>query len=336
MPSKKPLRLGIIGCGKIGARHAEAIRESSHAHLVSVCDTDLSRATAVAAGVGAQAYANFEKMLAEVPLDAVTVATPDLLHVKPALAALRRGLHVFCEKPMASSAAEAARLVRTARGSGRQLGVNYLRRYAFGYQKAKQLLKAGRLGHVSNAAFHICDGIPAAVASQPHALLTSLLSHHLDLLRFLCGEIVSVQAQFHGPSPHRPHNISLGLHFASGAVGSITAGWRAGQRRTVEYLRLAGTKGVLTVDDVQHAVTVWHASPDETECFQPDYFAGGNRFYDSLTAHVAAFMAALSAGKPAPVTAVDGWVGLRLIEAAIRSNATGRRIEVSATNQSQL
>lgn len=332
MRRKKPLRMGVIGCGMIGALHANAIRDSINANLVAVCDTDRQRAETIVMGSEAQAFTSFEKMLADAPLDAVTIATPDHLHVKPALAALRCGLHVFCEKPLAGTTADAGRLVRAARGSGVQLGVNYLRRFAFGYQKAKQLLKAGRIGRVNNAAFHICDGVPAKVAMQPHALLTSLLSHHLDLMRLLCGEIVSVQAVFRGPSRNRPHDVSMGMQFASGAVGSITAGWRAGQRRTVEHLRLAGTKGVVVVDDVQHAVTLWHASPDGAESFQPDYFAGGNRFYDSLTAHVEAFIAALSAGKPVPVTAADGWVGLRLIEAAIKSNATGRRIKLETTN----
>jgi predicted dehydrogenase len=321
--------MGVIGCGAIGALHANAIRGSNHAALMAVCDLDRARATAAAMGSGAQVYTNFEKMLADAPLDAVTIATPDLLHVGPVLAALRRGLHVFCEKPLAATAAEAARLIRAARENRVQLGVNYMRRFAFGYQKAMQLLKAGRIGCVKHAAFHICDGIPAKVASQPHALLTSLLSHHFDLLRFLCGEIVSVQAMFRGPSRNRPHDVSLGMQFASGAVGSITAGWRAGQTRTVEHLRLAGPKGVVTVDDVQHSVTLWHASPDDAQCFRPDYFAGGNRFYDSLAVHVRAFIAALAGGKPVPVSAEDGWAGLRLIEAAIQSNLTGVRAKLS-------
>ncbi len=323
------LRMGVIGCGAMGSLHAHAIRSSNHATLVAVCDTDLAKAEAFGIGLQTQAFASFERMLAAAPLDAVTVATPDRLHLQPVLAAIRRGLHVFCEKPLARTAAEAAQLVRAARAGGVQLGVDYNRRFAFGYQKAKQLLDAGRLGNVNQAAFHICDGVPLSVATQPHALLTSLLSHHIDLLRFLCGEIVAVQALFRGPSRNRPQDVSLTLQFASGAVGSITAGWREGQARTVEHLRLAGTQGVVIVDDVQHAVTLWHATPDDAQRFQPDYFAGGNRFYDSVTAHVAAFIAALSAGKTVPVTAEDGWAGLRLIEAAIESNRTGRRTKLS-------
>lgn len=329
MRRKTPLRIGVIGCGAIGALHANAIRESDHAMLMAVCDTDLEKAIALGVGAKAQAFSSFEKMMVDLPLDAVTVATPDRLHVKPVLAALRRGLHVFCEKPLADTTEEAARLARAAQAGGVQLGVDYNRRFTFGYQKAKQLLDAGHIGSVSHAAFHVCDGVPAKVATQPHALLTSLLSHHFDLLRFLCGEIVSVQALFQGPSHNRPHDASLVVQFVSGAVGNITAGWRAGQARTVEHLRLAGTKGVVIVDDVQHAVTLWHATPDDAQHFQPDYFAGGNRFYDSVTAHVAAFIAALSAGKPVPVTAEDGWAGLRLIEAAIESNRTGRRSKLS-------
>jgi predicted dehydrogenase len=102
------------------------------------------------------------------------------------------------------------------------------------------------------------------------------------------------------------------------------------------FLRLAGAKGVVTVDDVQHSVTFWQTTPDDAQCFQPNYFAGGNRFYDSLTAHLEAFIAALAAGRRAPVTAKDGWTGLRLIEAAIESDSTGRRVKISPTRESNL
>jgi len=333
MGKVRQLRVGVIGCGAIGSIHAKAIRDSRQASLSAVCDPELPRARKAAAGCAARIFGDYQIMLRETPLDIVTVATPDAVHVKPTLSALSRGLHVFCEKPLAGTVAEALRLIRAARTQGVQLGVNYNRRFAFGYQKAKQLLNEGHIGRVRHAAFHISDGMPLRVAGEPHALLTSLLSHHFDLLRFLCGEIVSVQAVFRGQAQDKPHDVCLAMRLASQAVASITAGWRSGQGRTVEHFRVAGSKGVMTVDDVQRSVTLWQMSPDSMERFQPDSFGSGNRFHDSITAHLQAFLAAIAAGKRVPITAEDGLAGLRLIGATIAANRGCHRVNIPSANQ---
>src|SRR5262245_21521183 len=99
-PGPRPLRMGVIGCGPIGQLHARAIAGSSEAMLAAVCDIDPRRAQSAAESFGAAPYDRVAKMLGHDSLDAVTIATPDHLHLEPALLAIAAGCYVFCEKPL--------------------------------------------------------------------------------------------------------------------------------------------------------------------------------------------------------------------------------------------
>ncbi len=143
MNESSPIRAAVIGCGAIGRLHAEAIQHSCHARLTCVCDADRDVAAGLAMATGAKAFASFDDMLRSEPLDVVTVATPDHLHAAPVLAAIAHGVHVFCEKPLAQTAAEAADIARAAAERGVQVGVDYNRRFGFGYRKARNCATPG-------------------------------------------------------------------------------------------------------------------------------------------------------------------------------------------------
>ena len=136
------VRVAVIGCGFVGKIHAQAIRQCPHAELVAVCDVDAGRAHTLAQAMQTRAVGSLSELFDVVDLDVVTIATPDDQHVFPTKEALQRGLHVFCEKPLASSSSEAQLLSELARKFGVQLGVDYNRRFGFGYQMAKELVSA--------------------------------------------------------------------------------------------------------------------------------------------------------------------------------------------------
>ena len=328
MADKKALRVAVIGCGPIGRLHAQAVVGSESADLVGVCDTDEQKVARVGSLFNVRAYRSYEEMFSAERLDVVTIATPDHLHVAPTMAAIQRGLHVFCEKPLAASLSEAESMTHAAAEFGVSLGVDYNRRFGFGYCQARKLLDVDPNKAVRQAVLQVCDGLPAAVAEQPYALLTSLASHHLDLLRWFGGEVQRVQANLRGPAPDRPHHVTILLESTRGALSCLQASWRAGQTRTTEHLRLIADNQVICVEDVQQEVTVWHESPDSSRHYLPNVFAEGNRFYDTVLTHVSAFLNAMAKGHEAPVSGQDGCATLRLIEAAIESHHTGRRIDI--------
>jgi predicted dehydrogenase len=326
-----PLRVAVIGCGPIGVRHARAVFTSREAMLVAACDPIRERALTVCAGTAARAYADLEALLAAETLDAVTVATPDALHVEPVLKALEAGCHVFCEKPLALSLAEARTMAQAAAQRNRQLAVDYNRRFGFGYAKGHALLTAGEIGTVTNGVLRVSDGVPpSAVGNGPYAMLYLLLTHHIDLLRWFCGEIVSVQALCANAAPEGYfREVALTFAFAGGAVGTLAGGWRPGQSRTIESAEFGGTGGILFVDDVQKSVRRCGLDLDALAEFRPSPFgAAGTAFYDSLTAHLHGFLACLRAGEAVPVSGEEGVRGLEIVEAAILAHETRTRVSV--------
>ncbi len=326
------LRVAVIGCGPIGNLHAEAISKSPHARLVAVCDVDDRRVRSTAERFSVPAFADFNQMIDGEKLDVVSIATPDHLHVEPALAAARAGCHLFCEKPLAGNVAEAQVLVEAASASGVQLAVDYNRRFAFGYRTARQLLDEGAIGAPQYCQIRVIDPTPSrTVVRHKHVMFTTLLTHHFDLARFYFGEIDSLYAEAgEDGNDNLMRSVTLTLKFASGAVGAITAAYRSRQTRTSEWLELGGSLGTIVVEDVTRRVTAWQGDPAEQESFEPDWLRGEGDFYHSLGEHLRAFLTNLADGRQPPVTGHDGLVGMRLAAAAIQSLASGRPIEVES------
>ena len=264
-------------------------------------------------------------------LDAVTIATPDHLHVDVALSAIAAGCHVFCEKPLAASLSEAAQMVRAAGERGVFLGVDYNRRFAFGYRTARQLFDEGRIGKLDYCVLRVSDRTPRAqVARNPQVIFTTLLTHHLDLLRYFGGEVRLLHALAGDePAPALLRSVILSLKFASGAIGTIAAGYRDGQTRTVEWMELGGPAGAIAVEDITRRVTLTSNDPDRAQAFRPNHFIGGDAFYDSLVEHVQAFIEHVARGVQPPVSGNDGLMGMKLAAAAVESLARDTAIEVS-------
>lgn len=326
------MRVAVIGCGFIGRRHAEAIRRSPHAELVATCDVDIARAEAIA-GSGVRAYSDYASLLEIEKPDVVAIATPDHLHVEPTLLALRAGCHVFCEKPLAMTLEEARTMAETADAQGKSLAVDYNRRFSFGYGKAHELVLEGRIGAPTHAIFRVTDGVPPFVKGRgAYAFLFSMLTHHIDLLRWFCGEVVSVYALQSRPDEEGKFlDAVLSFEFASGAIGSIVGGWREGQTRTIEALEVGGTRGAILIEDVQKRVRLHGLSPDSVEEFQSDYFWGvQTEFYHSLDSHVIDFLERIHAGEAPLVSGWDGVRGLEIVAAAIESHRSGSRVAVFA------
>jgi len=145
------IRMGLIGAGTMGALYARAFSQSSAAELVAVCDLDPGRAEALGRRHGVERlYADCQEMLRAEELDAVAVATPDFHHREPAVACLRAGVDVLCEKPLATTMADCHAIREAVRETGRRLMVNFGNRHKRQVCKLKEQLDAGALGPVEN------------------------------------------------------------------------------------------------------------------------------------------------------------------------------------------
>jgi predicted dehydrogenase len=139
---------GLIGCGDIARKRvAPALRDLENCELVSVSRADAARAESFAAEFGARRWhADWRELLSDPEVEAVYVATPVHLHAEQAVAAAEAGKHVLCEKPMALTAAECARMNAAAGASGVRLGVAYYRRFYPAVARVGEILRSGEIG----------------------------------------------------------------------------------------------------------------------------------------------------------------------------------------------
>jgi predicted dehydrogenase len=153
-------RLGFLGTGWIGRHRLEAVAASGLAEIAAIADPLPTNAEAARAlAPGAKLLDSLDAML-ETPLDGIVIATPSALHAEQSVAALGRGLAVFCQKPLGRSAEETARVVETARAADRLLGVDLSYRHVEAARRIRELVVGGELGEVfaADLVFHNAYG----------------------------------------------------------------------------------------------------------------------------------------------------------------------------------
>ncbi len=272
--SATPMRLVIAGIGLVGKRHAEAIEHLKHVALVAIVDpSEDGRSYANARGISW--YKTLTEMFAVQDPDGVLLATPTLLHVEQGLECIANGCPVLVEKPLATSANAAKSLVEAAEKSNVPLLVGHHRRHNPLIQRAREAIKEGKIGQIRavhvNCWFykpdHYFDIAPWRKRKGAGPISVNLV-HDVDLVRHLCGEIVSVQAQA-TPSIRGFENEDVAaavLQFENGAIGTITvsdtvvAPW-SWEMTSGEYpvypttpescYQIGGTHGSLSVPDLK-------------------------------------------------------------------------------------
>ena len=140
-------RIGFLGVGWIGRNRLEALAQSNVAKIVAVSDSNPDVAAAAAERAQVPIAHSFDELLDQ-DLDGVVIATPSALHARQAIDALERGVAVFCQKPLARTAAEARQVVDQARAADRLLAVDLSYRWVEGVRRIRELIDRGELGRI--------------------------------------------------------------------------------------------------------------------------------------------------------------------------------------------
>ena len=183
--------IGIIGAGGFAKSHIEAIkRMPDQARVVAVARHDPSIPFPEAEAIGAR-MESVESLIAATDIDVISLCVPNNLHRSFAEAAMRAGKHVFCEKPMALTVAEADAMIETAKETGMVLMVGHLTRHMPIYTKAAEILESGRLGEprsISVSRFHCHAGhswrMDPVIGG---GVVFDLLIHDIDLVNWYIG-----------------------------------------------------------------------------------------------------------------------------------------------------
>lgn len=189
------LRVGVIGTGMMGASHIRTLATAvPAAQVVSVYDMDTARAEAVAAEVGGSAAASPEALIAEV--DAFVIASPDPTHADLAIAGIEAGKYVMCEKPLASAAEDARRVVDAEVSAGRRfVQVGFNRRFDPGFASLKGSITDGSLGSI-RVLHGIHRNASNTTSTDDATLVTGSMIHEFDTFRWLLdAEITAIRVE---------------------------------------------------------------------------------------------------------------------------------------------
>lgn len=216
------VRVGLVGAGSI-AQVAElpALAARNDVAVVGLVTRSPERAAYnLSRWPIEKAYPTVDEMVAQGNLDALFVLTPKHDHTRFVMAGLEAGLDVFCEKPLASSIDEAASMAQLAERYERVLMVGFNRRYADVYVRAREVFT---------------ESAPQFVVAQKNRAGTEYRAtlenaiHMVDLLRWFCGEAVTVHAEAIATDPYHEEGLSALMTFDSGARGVLVAARCAGE-----------------------------------------------------------------------------------------------------------
>lgn len=148
------VRIGLIGCGFMGAMHANCYNVLSGAELVAVADIRPEKAEAIAKQSGAEIYKDGMDLIRNAEVDAIDICLPTYMHTNFALAAMEKVKYIFIEKPVALTEEECALLESKQKKTGCQIQVGQVIRFWDEYVKLKEFIDNKTFGKVANASFH--------------------------------------------------------------------------------------------------------------------------------------------------------------------------------------
>lgn len=342
-----PVKIAVMGAGLIGKRHAAHVRAEPGCVLSAIIDPALA-GKAFAEEIGVDWYPAFDALPAGQRPDGVIVATPNQLHVANGLELAAAGIPMLVEKPIADSVEGARKLVHAAEAAGVPLLVGHHRRHNPMIRKAREAIDAGRLGRVLTLTGQFWlvkpdDYFDIDWRRQEGAgpILINLI-HDIDLFRYLCGEIVGVQAQSSNAvrgNPAEETAVAL-LRFASGALGAVSASdtvvspwsWElttgenpAYPRQDQSCYQIGGTQGSLTIP----ALELWNHS-DKRGWWEP---LKRERIpfipEDPLQAQIRHFCAVIRGDEEPLVSGREGLATLAVIAAVKQAARSGGSVDVA-------
>ena len=253
------VKLGIIGCGPGGAQvmYAPIWRFLQGVDLVALWDPNPDNARTLQGMIGEGAVMESLDDFWAQDLDGVIVSSPVFVHAEQTVAALERGLHVFCEKPMARSVQECQAMVDAAANSGKKLMVGFMKRYDKSFLKATEMVEAGELGRLIEVRCDWSFGFPTShrigmSREMPETwggVYQDHGSHTIDLCRWWLGEITHVSGEIHITDPVKAvedHGSAVMRH--AGGATSVHTMSRVRWGPVVEKYTLIGTEATLEID----------------------------------------------------------------------------------------
>jgi len=331
--SKEPVRVGIIGCGNIGADHVDRVaNQVSGSRVTALFDVDTARAQELARHVGAVALATASEVINHPEVDAIIIASPGEFHASLTLECIAVGKPVLCEKPLAPTVKECEEVVAAEQSAGRRLvQVGFMRRNDVGYRHMKENLDAG---HIGDALLLHCEhrnpDVPDSFTSEMS--MTDSVIHEIDTARWLLGEeIVRVRVISGKQTPNAAAHLNdpqlVILESESGVLISVEVFVNAKYGYDVRC-EIVGSNGVTSLGSQDLGQYVSNVQRNVT--------MPGNwriRFGDAYRAEIQDWINGVHADEPRGASAFDGLCATAVAQAAVRAVQSGQPVDVPKPNK---
>jgi len=271
----RKVRFGVIGLGRFGEVHCDALSHLPQSELYALCTRNESRLQELAGRFNvAYKYTSYHKLLENPDIDAVSIVTMWDYHAPPAIAAFEAGKHVFIEKPMASTVADCEAILRAYQETKRFCMVGHICRFNPRYAAAKREIDSGAIGKI--VSLYARRNIPASVSKTVLAKIGPIVGdgvHDTDLMLWFTGaKIETAYAQTLSVRGLRYPDLGWTTYrFDTGAIGVCENVWFLPEKtpyRIDERMEIIGTAGAIYIQETPASLSVcdkdgWR-SPDTT------------------------------------------------------------------------
>lgn len=324
------LKVGILSFAHMHAySYAHSLKAHPGAQFVGVWDADATRGQKAAAEFEARFFPTVPALLAEV--DAVIICSENVHHAPLAIEAARAGKHILCEKPLATTVADAQAMIAAAREAGVQLMTAFPCRYSPAVQRAKAAVAEGKLGRIlaikgtnrgtNPGGWFVQKELSGGGAVMDHTV------HVVDLMRWFLGaevENVYAEAATRFADQETDDCGTLAMRFDSGTFATLDPSWS----RPKAYptwgdvtMEIVGTNGTLTLDAFAQNLLLYN-----NDALKAQNLHWGSNMDTGL---VDAFVTAVSTGQPVPITGEDGLAAMAVALAAYRSTEEQRTVKLA-------
>lgn len=228
------VKTGIIGCGKVGHMHAQALKAIPESAFTAVCDSDINRAKAFAGKYNVKAYSDIEEMVMRSGVEAVNICTPHPIHAQAAVKAANAGMHVLVEKPLASSLEDCDAIIEAAKNNNVTLGTMCQRRFYRPAMRLKTAIDEGKIGKPvlgtvnmlgwRDEAYYKSDPWRGTWKGEGGGVLVNQAPHQLDLLQWFMGpidELFGYWSNLNHPYIEVEDTALAVIKFKNGGIGNI-------------------------------------------------------------------------------------------------------------------
>ncbi|MEM3716642.1 MAG: Gfo/Idh/MocA family oxidoreductase [Candidatus Bathyarchaeia archaeon] len=311
------VKVAVVGAGFWGRNHVRVLSEIPYVELIAVCDVNRQRAEEVSRKYGIKPYEDSMEMYKGEDIDAVTICVWSSSLAQEAIKALKMGKHVFIEKPMASSVKEAIRSLRLAEAKKLKLQVGFIERFNPGVRRVKKAIEDGVIGTLVSATARRVSRWPERIGDV--GVIKDTAIHDIDVVRFLFNEDPTAVYARAGCLRHKSFEdyAQIMLSFPSGRSAFIEANWLTPYK--VRKLTITGSEAIINLDYITQEITIETSG----ETLTPRH-----EWEEPLKKELEHFINCILNDEEPLVTGVDGVKALKIAEAALKSAAEGRLINI--------